>query len=125
MLGRCHAAWTAYPSWSLREEVRSRPIILAKLRQRTRQALTIREISTLPFPMGISTGNDNGLLPGTREYRFMRMGNPADVGYVTNNHVAAASGTTLCPAQLSPTNLPVFNLNQCQPGLLDARGTCV
>jgi len=55
----------------------------------------------------------------------MRMGNPADVGYVTNNHVAAASGTTLCPAQLNLTNLPVFNLNQCQPGLLDARGTCV
>jgi|SRR5215813_12554153 len=82
-------------------------------------------IFNLPVPMGISTGNVNGLFAGTLGYRVMRMGNPADVGYVTNNHVAAASGTTLCPAQLNPTNLPVFNLNQCQPGLLDARGTCV
>ena len=82
-------------------------------------------IFNLPVPMGISTGNVNGLFAGTLGYRVRRLGNPADVGYVTNNHVAAASGPNLCPAQLNPTNLPVFNLNQCQPGLLDARGTCV
>lgn len=82
-------------------------------------------IFNLPVPMGISTGNVNGLFAGTLGYRVIRMGNPTDVGYVTNNHVAAASGPNLCPAQLNPANLPVFNLNQCQPGRLDARGSCV
>jgi hypothetical protein len=82
-------------------------------------------IFNLPVPMGISTGNVNGLLAGTLGYRVMRLGNPSDVGYVTNNHVAAASGPNLCPAQLNPANLPVFNVNQCQPGILDARGICV
>jgi hypothetical protein len=63
-------------------------------------------IFNLPVPMGISTGNVNGIFAGTLGYRVIRMGNPADVGYVTNNHVAAASGPNLCPAQLNPTNLP-------------------
>jgi hypothetical protein len=82
-------------------------------------------IFNLPVPMGISTGNVNGIFAGTLGYRVTRLGNPADVGYVTNNHVAAASGPNLCPAQLNPANLPVFTLNQCQPGRLDARGICV
>src|SRR5262245_18769778 len=84
-----------------------------------------RGIFNLPVPMGISTGNVNGLFAGTLGYRVMRLGSPTDVGYVTNNHVAAGSGPNLCPAQLNPANLPVFNVNQCQPGLLDARGSCV
>jgi hypothetical protein len=77
-----------------------------------------------PVPMGVSTGNVNGDFAGTLGYRVERIGNPADVGYITNNHVAAASGPQLCPAELNPSVLPDFSTQECQPGLLDAAGSC-
>lgn len=78
-----------------------------------------------PVPMGLSTGNTAGVFAGTLGVRVRRIGQSA-VGYVTNNHVAAASGSGLCPAQLNPTRLPPFGLDQCQPGRLDAPGhVCV
>jgi hypothetical protein len=79
----------------------------------------------LPVPMGVSTGNVNGEFAGTLGYRVHRLGHPDEVGYVTNNHVAAASGPDLCPAALLPATLPDFGTPQCQPGLLDAGGVCV
>lgn len=78
-----------------------------------------------PVPMGVSTGNVNGIFAGTLGYRVIRIGQSSNVGYITNNHVGAASGPGLCPAQLNPANLPAFGLDQCQPGLLDAGGVCV
>ena len=42
------------------------------------------------------------------------------MGYVTNNHVAAANSSGVCPAQLSPARTPTFGRDQCQPGRLDA-----
>lgn len=84
-----------------------------------------RLVFPLPVPMGVSTGNVNGNFAGTLGYRVFRIGLSGAVGYITNNHVAAASGSGLCPAQLNPTRLPAFGLDQCQPGKLDAGGACV
>jgi hypothetical protein len=85
-----------------------------------------RQVFNRPVPMGVSTGNPNGIFAGTLGFRAVRAGNPNAVGYVTNNHVAAASGPSLCVAQLNPANLPAFGLDQCQPGLLDpaSGGSC-
>ena len=82
------------------------------------------DVENLPVRMGTSTGNVNGIFAGTLGYRVRRIGDIAtsEVGYITNNHVASASGGALCPAQLNPANLPAFGLDQCQPGLLDAPG---
>jgi hypothetical protein len=68
----------------------------------------------LPVPMGVSTGNDNGCFAGTLGFRVFRRGSSSDVGYITNNHVAAAGGTNLCP------NKAAFGEDQFQPGLLDS-----
>jgi len=76
----------------------------------------------LPVQMGNSTSNDNGQFAGTLGFRVMRRGDPSLVGYITNNHIAAASGGNLCPAQINPENLPAFETQQCQPGKLDASG---
>jgi hypothetical protein len=78
----------------------------------------------LPIPMGVSTGNINGFFVGTLGVRVFRIGQSSAVGYITNNHVAAASGPSLCPAQLNPAVMPAFGVEQCQPGLLDAGGVC-
>jgi hypothetical protein len=78
-----------------------------------------------PVPMGVSTGNINGTFAGTSGVRVFRSGMSDTVGYITNNHVAAAADTSLCPAQLNPAQMPVFDVEQCQPGLLDADDTCV
>jgi hypothetical protein len=85
------------------------------------------DVEALPVRMGTSTGNVNGVFAGTLGYRVRRIGPLAtsEVGYITNNHVAAASGGGLCPAQLNPAVLPAFGVDQCQPGLLDAGGICV
>jgi len=79
----------------------------------------------LPAQMGNSTGNVNGNFAGTMGFRAMRKGDSSVVGYITNNHVGAASGANLCPVQLNPANLASFGTTQCQPGLLDAAGSCV
>lgn len=85
-----------------------------------------RAVFGLPVPMGVSTGNVNGIFAGTLGVRVHRVGLPSNVGYITNNHVGAANGAGLCPAQLNPTRLPAFSLDQCQPGRLDAPGNvCV
>lgn len=76
----------------------------------------------LPVQMGNSTGNVNGIFSGTMGFRAIRKGDPSKVGYITNNHVGAAGGANLCPAQLNPANLTAFGTTQCQPGLLDAAG---
>lgn len=77
-----------------------------------------------PVPMGVSTGNINGTDAGTLGFRVHRSDDPTLVGYVTNNHVAAATASG-CPAQLHPAALTAFNVNQCQPGLYDSPdGTC-
>jgi hypothetical protein len=78
----------------------------------------------LPVQMGNSTSNDNGDFAGTLGFRVKRRGDPS-VGYITNNHVAAASGPNLCPAQINPEILPAFETQQCQPGKLDAGGVCL
>lgn len=84
------------------------------------------DIEPLPARMGTSTGNVSGIFAGTLGYRVHRRGDPAQVGYLTVNHLAGASGPALCPAQLNPANLPAFRLDQCQPGQLDAPGfACV
>ena len=76
----------------------------------------------LPVQMGNSTSNDNGIFAGTLGYRVFRRGDPSQVGYIVPNHLAAASGSHLCPAQINPENLAAFGTNQCQPGRLDAAG---
>jgi hypothetical protein len=85
-----------------------------------------QQVFNRPVPMGVSTGNPNGTFAGTLGFRAVRIGNTNEVGYVTNNHVAAASGPNLCVAQLNPTNLPAFGLDQCQPGLFEpaSGGSC-
>ena len=54
----------------------------------------------LPVPMGVSTSNVIGNFAGTLGFKVRRIGN-GEVGYVTNNHIAAASG----PNQLSRWDL--------------------
>lgn len=81
-----------------------------------------------PVPMGVSTGSvsiSGGFVTiGTLGYRVFRLGQPNNVGYITNNHVAGSSGANLCPAMINPANLPPFRLAQCQPSLADGGG-CV
>lgn len=80
----------------------------------------------LPVQMGNSTSNVN--LPpfaGTMGFRVMRKGDSSVVGYVTANHIAAASGPDLCPAQINPEVLASFGTDQCQPGRLDGGGNCI
>jgi hypothetical protein len=80
----------------------------------------------LPAQMGNSTGNENGEFAGTLGYRVFRRGNSSNVGYIVPNHVGAATGPDLCPAQINPENLAAFETPQCQPGLFDSGGsTCV
>jgi hypothetical protein len=77
-----------------------------------------------PVPMGASTSNISGVSAGTLGFRVHRLGDQSAVGYLTVNHVAAASAD-FCPAQVNPAALPPFSVNQCQPGLFDsATGTC-
>jgi hypothetical protein len=78
-----------------------------------------------PVPMGVSIGNVNGTFAGTLGVRVFRIGMSDTVGYITNNHVAAAAATSLCPAQLNPAQMPAFGVEQCQPGLLDANDSCI
>jgi hypothetical protein len=66
-----------------------------------------------PVPMGVSTGNDNGCFTGTLGFRVRRTGDASNVGYLTNNHVAAAGGANLCP------NRAPLGEDQFQPGLFD------
>lgn len=85
-----------------------------------------QQVFSRPVPMGVSTGNKAGIFAGTLGVRVHRIGQSSLVGYITNNHVAAASGANLCPAQINLANLPAFGLDQCQPGRLDAPGNiCV
>ncbi len=51
-----------------------------------------------PIPAGVSTSNDNGCFAGTRGFLAFKAG---QVGYITNNHVAAAGGANLCPGSAS------------------------
>jgi hypothetical protein len=67
----------------------------------------------LPVPMGVSTSNDNECFAGTLGARVYRKGNSSRVGYITNNHVAAAGGANLCP------NRAAFGEDQFQRGRLD------
>jgi hypothetical protein len=83
-----------------------------------------RQNFPLPVPMGTSTGNSNGNFAGTLGYRVVRIGQNGNVGYITNNHVAAANGVNLCPLQANPESIPAFGVDQCQPGSLDATGSC-
>jgi hypothetical protein len=72
----------------------------------------------LPVPMGVSTSNDNGCFAGTLGARVFRKGNSSRVGYITNNHVAAAAGANLCP------NSAVFGEDQFQRGRFDTSPQC-
>lgn len=81
-----------------------------------------RQTFPRPVPMGTSTSNTNGIFAGTLGLRVFRIGQSSSVGYITNNHVAAASGASLCPLQVNPQRLPAFGLDQCQAGRLDAPG---
>jgi hypothetical protein len=81
-----------------------------------------------PVPMGVSTSSvsvSGGFASvGTLGYRVFRLGQPNLVGYITNNHVAGASGPSLCPAILNPSNLPKFGLGQCQPSRFEVSAEC-
>lgn len=81
-----------------------------------------RQTFPRPVPMGASTSNNNGIFAGTLGFRVFRIGQSSNVGYITNNHVAAASSTNLCPLQVNPQRLPAFGVDQCQDGRLDAPG---
>jgi hypothetical protein len=83
-----------------------------------------RQNYPIPVPMGVSTSNVNGNFAGTLGFRVFRIGQSSSVGYITNNHVVAASGANLCPLQVNPQRLPAFGVDQCQPGKLDAAGSC-
>lgn len=83
------------------------------------------EAFALPVQMGNSTSNVNGVFAGTLGFRAVRRGDSSVVGYIVPNHVAAAVGPDLCPAQINPANLTAFATQQCQPGTLDAGGTCI
>lgn len=87
-----------------------------------------RKAFPAPVPMGVSTGNvsvSGGFASsGTLGFRVFRLGQPNNVGYITNNHVAGSSGPNLCPVIINPANLPAFGLAQCQPSLPDGGG-CV
>jgi len=64
-----------------------------------------------PVPLGVSTSNNRGCFAGTLGFRVKdSMGR---LGYVTNNHVAAAGGSKLCPNK-APLGTP-----QGQPGEYD------
>jgi hypothetical protein len=78
------------------------------------------QIFPLPVPMGVSTGPNHIIMAGTLGFRAHRIGQTFAVGYVTNNHVAAANSSSVCPAQLNPARTPTFGRDQCQPGRLDA-----
>lgn len=85
-----------------------------------------RAVFARPVPMGVSTSNVSLIYAGTLGVRVHRIGQSSDVGYITNNHVAAANGPGFCPAQANPQKLPPFGVVQCQPGRLDAPGNvCV
>lgn len=79
-----------------------------------------------PVPMGVSTSSVSAFggvsSVGTLGYRVFRSGQPNNVGYITNNHVAGSSGPSHCPAMINPANLPPFRLAQCQPSLPDDDG---
>lgn len=86
----------------------------------------------IPVPMGAQVSNINHdaqgrVNVGTMGFRVSRLGNPAEVGYITANHVASPSGPDLCPTQLTPANtsanVPDFNLVQCHP-IADIGGNC-
>jgi hypothetical protein len=49
----------------------------------------------LPAPMGVSTSNNQGCFAGTLGFKACDSAAQI-IGYVTNNHVAAASGSNLC-----------------------------
>jgi hypothetical protein len=66
---------------------------------------------TPPVPMGVSTSNPNGCSAGTLGFR-VRDPITGEVGYLTNNHIAAGSAT-LCPNQAP------IGTSQFQPGLAD------
>jgi hypothetical protein len=83
-----------------------------------------RQVFNLPVPMGVSTSNAATGFTGTLGMRVRRIGQPDVVGYITNNHIAAAAGPNSCPTSLNPANFQANPL-QCHPGLVDAPGgTC-
>ena len=85
-----------------------------------------RKTFDTPVPMGVSTSSvsiSGGFAAvGTLGYRVFRLGQPNNVGYITNNHVGGASGPSLCPTMINPSNLSPFSLAQCQPSLPDGGG---
>lgn len=61
-----------------------------------------------PVPMGVSTSNGLGCFAGTLGFKACDAANPNLVGYITNNHVAAAGGSNLCPNQ-APIGTPQYH----------------
>lgn len=81
-----------------------------------------------PVPMGVSTSSASAFggvaSVGTLGYRVFRLGQPNNVGYITNNHVAGSSGPNHCPVMINPANLPPFRLTQCQPSRFEVDTSC-
>jgi len=81
-----------------------------------------------PVPMGVSTSSASvfgGIASvGTLGYRVFRLGQPNNVGYITNNHIAGSSGPNHCPVKINPANLPPFRLAQCQPSVFEVGNSC-
>jgi hypothetical protein len=56
-----------------------------------------RRRQSMPIKLGVTTSNTLGCFAGTLGFKVCDAANPSITGYVTNNHIAAAAGSYLCP----------------------------
>ncbi|MBI1745407.1 MAG: trypsin-like serine protease [Acidobacteria bacterium] len=75
----------------------------------------------LPVLLGASTSNTLGCLAGTLGFKVCDSADPSVTGYVTNNHVAVAAGSYLCPNEAPrwswQSHLGRYDLD-CRPNAL-------
>ncbi|MFP5262659.1 MAG: hypothetical protein ACLGJB_12215 [Blastocatellia bacterium] len=95
------------------EEVQTPIRIPAQIEGVPARRIPIGPLRALSSMMGTSTSNGNGCSAGTLGLRVVDATNPAVSGYVTNNHVAAVGGASLC------ANGAASGAKQYAPGLLD------
>ncbi len=72
-----------------------------------------------PVPGGVTTSNNQGCFAGTRGFLAYKGAGTTNVGYITNNHVAVAGGSKLCP------NTAPLGTLQFQPGEFDNNCTTI
>lgn len=77
-----------------------------------------RRQQSLPIKLGASTSNTLGCFAGTMAFKVCEVDNPSLTGYLTNNHVATAAGTGLCPNEAPrstwETHVARYD-NDCRP----------